>query len=230
MVDQALLILSEADTFAAIEYLNQQPDALQVGTVYSELVKHLHWQERDLPLVVAMSRAGIQYCLDQGELAAGTDMAQALRLRSLAKQLAYNLASFTWPGWDEPGVTPQPEESALGLDAARLNVRLALELDKGDLALSRAYWMLAAHLLTAKAVSGAESNFRRAAMYAQRAGSAADALLAEGFAHLANLVLSPSSATWRQALVENKRRLAELEHGPAFVLQLDTAQRLFLPD
>ena len=135
----------------------------------------------------------------------------------------------TWPGWDEPGINPRPEEVALGLDAARLNVRLALELDKGDLALSRAYWMLAAHLLTATAVAGAESNFRRAAMYGQRAGSAADMLLGEGFANLANLVLSPASSTWRAALVESKRRLAELEHGQAFVLQLDTAERLFLP-
>ena len=228
MVEQALHCLEEADTFTAIEFLNQQPDPLLVAETYYDLVKDLYWERRNIPQVIAISRAGIQYCSDQAEKAAASDWETAYTMRSAAKRLAYNLASFTWPGWNEAHIVLEPPHVAEGLDAARLNLRLALELDKGDLPLSRAYWMLAGHLLAAKAAAGAEANFRRAAMYAGRAGAPADHLLALAFAALANWILEPQDNGRRQAYETARSRLATLEEGDAYLQQLDEARAVYM--
>jgi hypothetical protein len=228
MVEQALQCLEEADTFTAIEFLNQQPDPLVVAEAYYDLVKDLYWHQRAIPQVVAMSRAGIQYCSDQAEIAAASDRETAYALRSAAKRLAYNLAAFTWPGWNEAHIVLEPLQVSEGLDAARLNVRLALELDKGNLPLSRAYWMLACHLLAAKALAGAEANFRRAAMYADRAEARPDHLLALAFASLVNWMLDPQNDGCRQAYEKAWANLAILEDGDAYQQQLDGARAVFM--
>jgi len=177
--------------------------------------------------MAALCRAGIQFCLDQAEKTALSDRNEATDLRSAAKQLAYNLASFTWPGWDEPQIELDPSQIADGLDAARLNLRLALELDKGDLALSRAYWMLAGHLLAAHAATGAEATYRRAALYADRASEDADQLLALAFAALSRWTLEPESDDCRQAFKIARENLASLAEGPAYQAQVDGARRVF---
>lgn len=66
---------------------------------YSKLVKHFHWQQKKLPVLVAVGWAGIQYGLIQAE----TEVSQAQAIKSAAKTIAYDVASFAWPGWDEPG-------------------------------------------------------------------------------------------------------------------------------
>ena len=44
MFNQALALLAQSDTFAVIEFLDQQEDRLQVAKTFAELVKHLYWQ------------------------------------------------------------------------------------------------------------------------------------------------------------------------------------------
>lgn len=228
MVEQALQCLQEADTFSAIEFLNQQPRPLVVAAAYNDLLKALYWEQRNIAHVTVIGRAAIQYCSDQAQAAAEAgDMEKAHTLRSAAKQLAYNLASFTWPGWNEPEIDLQPPQIEAGLDAARQNLRLALELDKGDLPLSRAYWMLGGHLLAAKALAGAESNYRRAAMYGRRAESEVDTLLAQAFAALAALLAQPESKAGQTAYAVAAERLSGLEDGEAFQEQLETARSVF---
>jgi hypothetical protein len=65
MVEQALQCLEQADTFTAIEFLNQQPNPKVVAEAYNDLIKGLYWQKRNISQVVAMCRAGIQFCFDQ---------------------------------------------------------------------------------------------------------------------------------------------------------------------
>jgi hypothetical protein len=229
MVEEALHCLAEADTFTAVEFLNQQPAPAAVAGAYNELVKRLYWQQRNISQVVAMGRAGIQYCSDKAEEAAAAgDMEQAFALRSAAKQLAYNLASYTWPGWDEPDLELEAMQVAAGLDAARQNLRLALELDKGDLPLARAYWMLGAHLLAITAYAGAEANFRRAELYANRADAPAESMLAHAFASLAYWMLNPESEGHRLTYEKARDRLAVLQEAAAFQAQVEGARRVFM--
>jgi len=48
MVEQALQCLDEADTFTAIEFLNQQPKPLAVAAAYNDLVKELYWRRKNV--------------------------------------------------------------------------------------------------------------------------------------------------------------------------------------
>ncbi len=71
----------------------------------------------------------------------------ANKLRSGAKGCADDFASYAWSGWDEPGITITQADRAAGFDAARVNLRLAIELERGDLPTSRAHWMVGAYYL-----------------------------------------------------------------------------------
>jgi hypothetical protein len=68
-------------------------------------------------------------------------------LRQRAKHLAYNAGSFTWPGWREAEIDPSPADLAFGMDCARLNLRLAIELNRPPMGLSKAHWLIGAHAM-----------------------------------------------------------------------------------
>lgn len=225
MLDTAVAYLNDVDSFAAIEYLNQQNEPLAVINTYSKLMRQLYWEEKDLPAVVAMARAGVQYGLTAA--AATSDPDTASQIKSVAKEIAYNLASFTWPGWDEPGIVIGPSDLAIGLDAAKTNLRLANELNKGDLPLSRAYWMLGGHHLARGQLSEAEACFNQAAHYASAANEEGERLLAQGFALLAVSLASPDNAEAQNQLAQVKNRLAQQEEGENFIKQIDTAWEVF---
>lgn len=227
IIDRAGTLLSQSDSAAVVEYLNRQPDPTDVTEVYGTLVKGLYYEQKDLPLVIALARAGIQYSLAAADEAEQSD--RAAHLRGRAKAMAYNLASYTWPGWDEPGIVVDATAVVIGLDAAKTNLRLARELKKGDLPLSRAHWMMGAQFLAAGQVDAARESFQKAANHAGRAGEQADQLLAEGFAAIVDLLQSPADSALQERLETVKAEMAFLEHGTFFIEQLDTALRVFEP-
>lgn len=227
-MEKILALLAAADTFAAIDALHEpSADPNAIAKAYSELVLHLYWQQKDLSAAISMARAGIQYCLHTaayGNLA--PDAAEALR--GSAKAIAYNLGSFCWPGWDEPGIAVDATALYFGRDAARLNLRLAQELGRGDLPLTRAHWLLGAHHLAAGDTDQAKQSFEASARHAGTAEARAEELLAQGFALLSTLLgQSTEDSHLRTDLNAIKAQLAELENGDEFVKQIDTAGRIF---
>lgn len=223
MDEAAINQLADEPVWTIIEQLNNQPDVLVAMTAYSKLVKHFHWQQKNLPLLVAVGWAGIQYGLIQAK----TEPERAHDIQSWAKTIAYDVASFAWPGWDEPGLTVDPTAQFLGLESARLNLRLALDLGKGDLPTSRAYWLLGAHLLAAGDFEGAGDCFGETAVFAQKANAPAEAVMAEGYSAITDLLANPADRQAHVRLDRVKVELAALEDGPFFVEQLDTAYRVF---
>ncbi len=81
-------------------------------------------------------------CADDGK-----DDDAARKLRFAAKRMATNAASFTWIGWEEPGVAISTEQMRQGLAFARYSVRQLHELEPTDAQLAFSYWFLAAHLI-----------------------------------------------------------------------------------
>ncbi|MBI5667131.1 MAG: hypothetical protein HZC41_03915 [Chloroflexi bacterium] len=223
MVEQLLQIQAEQDVFAAIESLQRQADPATVMRTCTEATRHYYWQAKDVVRAVMIGWVGMQYGLTT---ALGQNAESAYELRSAAKGLAYDIASFTWPGWDEPGIRLDPSLLALGLEAAKVNLRLAQELDKGDLQLARAYWMLGAQQLAAGQHKSAADNFRQSAAYAERAGSAGEAWLARAFAQLTALAAAPANRQAAAELAACRQRLADIE--PEFVQQVETATRVFV--
>ncbi len=224
-IETANTILKERDSFAAIAYINSLGE-MQAMEAYHDLALHLYNEEHDVGGLVTVSRAGIQYGLMAAESLKDSDPTLAEQLRAKAKGLAYNLAANTWPGWDDP-VSISAGDMTAGLDAARANLRLADELNKDDLPRSRAYWMLGAQLLAHRRFGELLAAFGEAARYAGTAGAPGEELLSAGFqimaAQLGGLEL-PAGLPTMEAL---KAKLADLEDGPMFAGQIDTALRVF---
>jgi hypothetical protein len=191
-VDELLAKVTEMmgtmDRYGAIEFLGRQ-DARVAADVYQKLQLDLYWKQRDLPVMVAFSQAGIQHCLTAADK--GVDSSEALALRGSAKQLAYNLASFTWPGWNEEGIAITASEIAVGLEAARLNYRLAEELGRPDKAKANALWMLGAQQLASGALQLAGDTFLRGKTIAQQSGDVSLWHMLQAYALLARVLADP---------------------------------------
>src|ERR1700721_2000959 len=128
MMNEILQLLHEGDSFAAIEEIQKEGFPLEIAARYQALVSNLYWKAHDLQAFIAIGRAGILYCLGQSLVSKSADEIE--KLRSIAKGLAFDVGSFTWPGWEEPGINPTAADLAVGMDCAWLNLRLAIELKK----------------------------------------------------------------------------------------------------
>jgi tetratricopeptide (TPR) repeat protein len=225
--NKAIELMREEDNFSAIEYLNQHADHIEVMDTYMELVKFYYWEKKDLPITVMLSRAGIQEGLNIAASLEVNMLEQSQEIRGRARALAYNLASFAWPGWDEPGIKVGDSDLAAGLDAAKVALRLVREIELDELRISRAKWMLAAYYLATREYEEAQKTFDEAAEFASVAESQADELLCQGFAHLTKLLANPEDITSQAKLDDVKTQFAEIDHGESFISQLDTAYQVF---
>ena len=205
---------------AAIAALAEISEVGALSDAYREAMRTSYWDDHDIYVVMAVAYAGISRLL-AAAADPGADEEAEYALRSAAKGLTYDLASFTWIGWDEPGIVVDPSIAAAGLAAARANLSMAYGLEKGDLAVSRGHWMLGAHLLTAGDLEGASISFEEAAEWAQAAGVETDAAVAEAFGVLTGIRAGGSTEDdYRAAL----NRLSLLDGGEGFVGQVETAK------
>lgn len=210
---EILKLLAERDSYAAIAALSSGEPAAVLKR-FDQVSTDLYWKHKKLQACVTIARAGVQYAL----------MHAASELRDHAKTLTYNIASYTWPGWDEPGIVITPDLQAAGLDAAKANLRLCQEENLGPLAISRAYWMLAGHALAAGHREAARSFYIEAAENADEAEREAERLLATAFVLLVDQLDGQDVAADLDAA---KAALAGEKHGADFVQQIETAQRVF---
>jgi len=206
--------LVDIATLAQVD-LSSSPEA------YHEAMRAAYWEDKDLAGAIAIAFAGISRLLAEARHGSAQD---AGARRSSAKALTYDLASFTWPGWDEPGIIVTPPEMRAGYAAARANLAMAEELDKGDVPLSRAYWMLGAHELASGHYDEARTSFARAAETADRGGEATEAELARCYGLLAGIAVgAPADPDLNQALAS----LEATTGGSKLVAQVTTARSVF---
>jgi hypothetical protein len=217
-------LLEHGDSFQAIQYIHSGGGPVAVMERYAAVVDDLYWQKKDLTSTILMARAALQFGLMYWEGSNPGDET-ALQRKGHAKAIAYNLGSFTWPGWDEPGIVITDRDLAIGLDAAKLNLRLGEQLQRGPLPLSRAYWLLAAQQLAAQDYQSAVKSFEPAADWARQAGQRSDELLASAYIAITNILSEHEAERAKRDLAELSARIEKLEDGPFFVQQLDTALR-----
>jgi hypothetical protein len=209
-----LKTLTERDSYAAVtEICRGQP--AEVLRRFNQVSTDLYWKHRNLPACITIARAGVYYALMQ------TDCNR--EHLGHAKALTYNIASFTWIGWDEPGISISSQDMMTGLDAAQANLRLCQELGGDPLSLSRAYWMLAGHFLLLHH-DVARGYFKESAQFATQAGAEAERLLSTGFALLVDQLCGQDVTA---AMNDVKSALANQQHGKDFVQQIETAYRVF---
>ena len=72
---------------------------------------------------------------------AGSNPDLSISLIGHAKAISYNLASFSWLEWDEQRIELSVSDIAMELDAAKLNLRLAIKLKRGAGPMRKAHWL-----------------------------------------------------------------------------------------
>lgn len=221
-------LLDESDSFAAAACIERQGAPEAVLKRYREVTLWFYNEHKDVEGLIALSRSGIQYGLSEAARIAPTDADQADRIKGLAKALAYNLGANTWPGWDDAGIVLTDSDLRVGLDAARLNLRLAIELKRGDEPLANAHWLVGAHELARGRNSAAADCFARAVDLAADTKKQDFELMMRAYRALANELAHPSSAAAQEFETRiDALRQTGTDDGRFYAEQLTTARRVF---
>ena len=222
-------LLRKNDTFRTIEFVNGLGDPLSVAKKYSELVMDLYWKEHSVKDIIIIARAGIQYCLTMAQKSKKGTSKKAVQLRSIAKVMAYNLASFTWPGWNEKGIHISQSDLDVGLDAAKLNLRLARELKRGTMPLSMAHWVLGAQYMAAGKYDKAIKSFVSSRNKARAGKNRMSEWLADGYIGVAKIVRGRQKISGKRQLDKAMEGLKKIktEDSKFYIRQLKTALKVF---
>jgi hypothetical protein len=208
LIDTARELARSKDSAAVVEFLVSLPDPVQSLDICRSLANEAYWEEKDLDRLAV-------------------DSPQAFELRSEAKAMAYNLASFAWPGWDEEGIAPAHHHLIEALDAARTNVRLAVELEKGSIAIGRGHWMVGAALLALGRYQESIAEFLASRLSADEGRSEVESAMAEGYAALVRVVERPGDVAIEEELAEILDGLRLIDEGEAYADQIVIARRVF---
>ena len=181
-------ILASQDSYAAAEYVQGLGEPPVVAQAYAQLVLDLNWKAKDAAGVVAMGRAGILWTLEKARELQAQSPEKVEVWRGHAKMIAYNVGSFTWPGWGDEGLKLTAAQVAVGRDAAAMNLRLAIELGRPAPKLSAAHWLVGAHALSAGDPAGAGRSFEEAVALSRKAGDEEGALMGEGYAAISRIL------------------------------------------
>lgn len=189
-----LALLDAEDSYAACRAIEQGRTALEAAELYHAVAQPLYLQRKDVRGMIALSRAGIHLALTAADRVESSDAETARSLRGQAKTLAYDLGSNLWPGWQDEGIVLTPADLATGLEAARLNLRLAEELDRAALPRCNAHWLLGAHELARGEAATARVQFELAAAQAQSAEKPEYVAMCQGYAAVTDLQRDSMSA------------------------------------
>ena len=163
--DTVQSLSKEKDLYAASEFVLGLADESGVAEIFGNLVLDCYWKAKSTEQMIHFANAGIHYCLAKACADDGIEDDSARELRFAAKRMATNAASFTWIGWEEPGVAISAEQMRQGLAFARYSVRQLHELEPTDAQLAFSYWFLAAHLIAEVSYEEALSVFVDAREY-----------------------------------------------------------------
>jgi hypothetical protein len=224
MVMELLAAVGETDTLALAERVSSLPDARRAANIFSDLVVALY-DRRDLPRMIVVGRSGIDFCVLRGRSVAGQDALAANELLGAAKTIAYNIAANTWPGWDDAGTALDATGLAIGLDAARINLRLARELARPSGKMSQAHWLLGAQLLAAHDLESAKRSFSDAAAAAEAGKAADERELANGCLAMAAMLQGGPRDEFQKAV--DAFRARGDDDGKFYAQQLETALKVF---
>jgi hypothetical protein len=228
-MQQIKRLLDENDSRAAAEWIETQGTPEEIVELYRQAAQCLYIEHKDVPGMIALSRSGVDYGLDEARRRALENPDLAAKLKGTAKAIAFNLGSNTWPGWNDAGIVLSDSDLRVGLDAARLNLRLAVELHRGDEPLANARWLLGAHELARGRYAAADEQFGMAARHAAAAGKRDMELMLQGYRALTDLLREPSMASARQEFAARIQALQATgsDDGKFYAGQLATAREVF---
>jgi hypothetical protein len=213
---------------AAFSVLEASADAVDVSKNYSDFVKALYRDRKDVTQMLAAARAGVRYCLSAAEQAVLSE--RAVTLKTNARIIAFNAAANAWPGWGDEGIVIEKQHIAEATELALRSLQLVQELKLGPDRIGTAHWLIGALHLAASRGDQAIAELRLACDAYRAGANRRSELLALGYLGLARKRhhapdFSPDE------LDEIYRQLQQdgSAEAIAFIQQLKTADRL-LPD
>lgn len=227
--DQVQQLLTDSDSFAAIQYIEKQGDPKEVIELYLQTALWLYNSPKDVAGMVAISRAGIQYGLTEAERIRETDPEMASALRGQAKAMSFNLGANMWPGWRDEGIEITARDQQAGADAARLNLRLAIELERDELPMCNAHWLIGVHYLAAGDHVPATESFDRAVEHARAAEREDFEWMCRGYRRMNARLAERESETAKsefEAAVTHLRQM-NTEDAEFFADQIDSVFTFF---
>lgn len=197
-----------------------------VGALKSagEAVMNAYWKDKDVAACKRIAKAAIEWGLEKADTLDSAE--RKSEILGVVKPIAFNLASFLWTGWDEPGITIDSRDHAIGEEAALLNLRLAVELQRDAVAQCRAHWLVGAFRLTARDYAAARETFAHAARFADVGNGHADAALNRAYAALATMIESGRTQESVDAFISALNALANVDDGVDYVAQVRTAEKI----
>lgn len=227
VLTETINLAKSEDSFRAFAHIEASGNPGEVVTWYSTLVRLGYSQEKNVPLMAAFGRRGIQYGLEQAGRTESDELAD--KLRSTAKEISFNLGANTWPGWDE-GIVITATDLAVGLDAARTNLRLARELKRDAGPLSNAHWLLGAHYLAANDLPQATGEFAKSAELNVESKNPEGEWMSRGYEAIVQQLNEKTRADGDKSLAAAVTKLREIGSDDAkfFADQLESVSRFFL--
>ena len=186
-------------------------DLIQTLSRADQRMRDLYWKDKDL--AASLEQAAGALALESAAREAGEEALGKV------KTISYNVASFAWPGWAEPGIEITQEQAEIGMRAARLNIELGEELARPALPMSRGHWMLGGHLLTVGKSVDAARHFHEAVRLAEEAGEPGDIGISRACLAVARYLIEPCPETLAK-IEEDVRSLAAVENGDAYTAQV----------
>lgn len=182
----------------------------------SELMVELRKIQRG-DLFVPVARLQLHYILQRIAQTDGDNEDELDKLRKFARGRAYNIAAFTWPGWDDSG-SISLDSQELGLSAARVALDLASQAN--DVTFN-ALWINGAHELNARNYDAAIQFFEQTRDVTEdKSGQC----MAVGWIALTKYLFAPTRE--RQIVLQTAvatLRKADRENGEFFANQIETA-------
>ena len=141
-----------------------------------------------------------------------------------AKMTAFNIASFTWPGWNEGEIEEKDRE--VGFQFSRVHMNITEQLDLPPEKRARALWIGAAHELAAKNYAAARSLFTQAKVLGEENNSKETALMNQGWMLVIDILQGDIEAG--SELKKLQERITKLgEDGKFYAGQYDDALKVF---
>jgi hypothetical protein len=225
-VDFALESIGRGDLSSAIGRVESNADAEQVGANYTQLIKILYAQHKDVTNMIAVGKAAVGYHLRQSELEC--DVAAAVKFKTAAKTLAYNVAANCWPGWGDEGVVIEAAHIDAGFELAIRALELVEELGLGPRQLGTARWLVGAFQLAAGRLDASLSSFGQARDAYASIRETTSVLLVDGYRAIAHRQAPDRADHGVRELDEAIDRLMAdgSKQARAFADQLRTAARI----
>jgi hypothetical protein len=205
-VDPSLIdALNSGDVSAAVEWIRREDDPARVLAMFHGAIRHAYWNRKDVTQVVALGDAAFAF----GEAFEGDP------LLGMVKAIAFDVGSFCWVGWDEPGIAIDADAAAAGARAAAFNLSLAERLDRPARPRAAAHWLFGAHALAGGDRPGAIASFEESARHARHGGDMGAELLALGYIAIA------------RGEEPDLHAFVGVEDGDEYAAQLRTAAHVF---